>query len=310
MLHRPVLTREVLGFLNCGTGKSYIDATVGTGGHSKAILTETAPEGIVVGFEQDPDAGREAKNILRKFGGRFRLIEHNYSSIGEALEVVALNGFDGVLYDLGASSLQLETPGRGFSFLKKGPLDMRMNYRSGLSAYTVINEFSQSEIAKILKEYGEERFASKIAHSIIRERKKIEIKTTTDLSRIIEKSIPRKFQHKSIHPATRSFMALRIFVNDELEHLKKSLSRSLSVLKPGGRLVLISFHSLEDRIVKRFFKKKSLSCTCPRGLPECVCDTKPLLKILTKKPVAACEEEIKDNPRARSAKLRAAEVCG
>jgi 16S rRNA (cytosine1402-N4)-methyltransferase len=297
-----------LGFLNCGTGKSFIDATVGTGGHSKAILTETAPEGIVVGFERDPDAAAQASSELRKFGGRFRLIEENFTSIGKALEVVELGGFNGVVYDLGVSSLQFDTPGRGFSFLKNGPLDMRMDRRHGITAAHVVNTFSEDRLFAILREFGEERFAGRIARNIVKERRKKEIKDTFALKEVIERSVPKKFQHKGIHCATRPFMALRIFVNEELENLKKSLQESLKVLKPRARMAVISFHSLEDRIVKNFFRQGAGTCKCPPGIPVCSCGIKPAIKIVTKKPVLPREEETGLNPRARSAKLRVAEV--
>ena len=308
MLHKSVLEQEVLLYLDCRADKNFIDATVGSGGHSKIILEKTMPSGVVVGFEQDTVVSEEALKRLEGFNGRFKLIEENFRFIDKALSDVDFKKFDGVLYDLGVSSIQLDTPGRGFSFLKDGPLDMRMSSRSSLNAEALVNDFSENEISKILRDLGEERFAKRIARNICLERKKNRIVSTLTLAQIIERSIPKKFQRKGIHPATKSFMALRIYVNDELNSLEESLEKAIETVDKGGRMVAISFHSLEDRIVKNFFKKQSNPCTCPRDLPMCICGVKPRLKIITKKPVLPTDEEKATNPRARSAKLRAAEV--
>lgn len=308
MFHIAVLSEEVIRFLNCRAGKNFIDANVGTGGHSELILSETAPEGVVVGFEWDARAAGIAKERLRKYSERFRVIDKNFSSIGLAPKKGGVEKFDGIVYDLGPSSLQLDDPGRGFSFLKNGPLDMRMDNRRRVSARQVVNEFDKKEISRILRIYGEERFASRIASKIAKERDRGPIDTTSQLASIIKEAIPRKFQPSKIHPATKSFMALRIFVNDELENLKVSLEGSLKILKRGARIVVISFHSLEDRIVKRFMNDLLGKCRCPKELPECLCNSKAQLKVLTKRPVTPDEDEIAKNPRSRSAKLRAAEV--
>ena len=308
MYHKPVLAAEVLDYLACGSNRNYIDSTVGTGGHSELILTETAPEGIVVGFERDSATAAIARDRLRKYGGRFRLIENNFSSIGLALQEGGVRNIHGIVFDLGISSLQIDNRLRGFSFKQEGPLDMRMDTKQRLRAHEIVNHFSEKEIADVLKEFGEERFARRIAGALVRRRADGEISNTLELSQIILKAIPEKFRKGKIHPATKSFMALRIFVNDELENLKKALEGCLEILESGARIVVISFHSLEDRIVKRFFREKATGCTCPRELPSCVCKGKPKLKIITGRPVIPGQSEINANPRARSAKLRAAMV--
>jgi len=307
MQHEPVLCKEVLHFLDCKPGGNYVDANVGAGGHSRLILEANAPRGVVVGFEWDQETAKIAIERLRKYGGRFRIIEDNFSGIGKAL-IRGDGSFDGILYDLGVSSIQIESSKRGFSFLREGPLDMRMDARRNLLAGNIVNEYDEENIASILWKYGEERFSRRIARSIVKGRSKNLIRTTLELSEIIKSSIPRKFWRKGLHPATKSFMALRIAVNEELSNLETTLKESLKILKKGSRIVVISFHSLEDRIVKNFFREESAKCRCPKDLPKCICSGKARLKILTKRPVTPDEEEMKSNPRSTSAKLRAAEV--
>ncbi len=276
MSHLPVLKKQVLEYLKVEENKNFLDATAGEGGHTRLILENNGPGGKVIAVERDPVLFQKLKD--RDLGKRVVLINESYSNIKDVKNI------DGVLLDLGLSSWHLEESGRGFSFLKDEPLDMRFNpEKNPLTAYKIVNEWPEKEIGRILKEYGEERFSERIAKRIVEEKV---IKTASDLRETIEKAVPFKSR---IHPATRTFQALRIAVNKELEHLEKALPQLFEILSPKGRLVVISFHSLEDRIAKQFFKSQ-------KGL-----------KIITKKPIKASLEEIRDNPRARSSKLRAAE---
>jgi 16S rRNA (cytosine1402-N4)-methyltransferase len=286
-MHIPVLQKEVLEYLDPQSNKNFIDCTVGEGGHSSAIIEKISPQGKVLGIDWD----QEAVENLRP---RERLIpvHDNFVNLKEIVKKYKLQP-DGVLLDLGFSSRQIEKDGRGFSFQKDERLDMRYNQEvTGLTAEKIINNFSQSEIIKILKEYGEERFAKRIANKIVEEKKIKLIKTTLQLVEIIKKATPSWYHHQKIHFATRTFQALRIAVNDEIENIKNVLPQALEVLKPSGRLVIISFHSLEDRIIKNFLRNQA---------------KEGLLKILTKKPIRPTKEEVEANPRSRSAKLRAAQ---
>ncbi len=308
-MHIPVLQKEVIEYLDPKPNENFIDATFGFGGHSKEILKRNAPRGKVLGIELDP-AIIKCLTPDVKHHKRLILVNDSYSNLKEIVEKYNFRPINGILFDLGMSSWHLEKSGRGFSFQKDEPLDMRYNSlllrssrpirkrrkerrlrEKGLRAGEILNKFPEKEIERILREYGQERFAKKIAKKIIEERKAKPIQTTFQLVEIVKRAIPKRYQNQRIHPATRTFQALRIAVNDELENLRKALSQTLEVLKRGGRIVIISFHSLEDRIVKNFFRENS---------------RKNILKVLTKKPITPSREEIQKNLRSRGAKLRAA----
>jgi len=303
-MHIPVLQKEVIEYLKPEPNKNYVDCTIGQGGHTLAVLEKNGPKGKVLGIDWDKENIDYLKEELSKFfKKRLILVNDNFINLKEIRKKENFPRVAGILLDLGMSSYHLEKSGRGFSFLRNEPLDMRYSFQNPLTAEKIVNYWSESEIENILREFGEERFAGNIAQEIVRERKIKPIKTTSQLVRIIQKAVPKKYQHSRIpqyhlpsaklrdkHPATRTFQALRIAVNDELNNIKKVLSQALEILNSDGRLVVISFHSLEDRIIKYFFK-----------------ENQNLLKILTKKPVEASGKEIKINPRCRSAKLRAAE---
>lgn len=289
MEHNPVLTKEVLIYLNPKPNENFVDATLGLGGHAAEILALTAPSGRLLGIDQDPFALEEAEKRLVRFKDRLDLVKENFSELGLLIRQWEVEKVDGVLLDLGASTYQLQSAERGFSFMQDGPLDMRMDPANKLTAERIINNYSEKEIAKILFEFGEEQFARQIAKKIVDKRVKKEIKTTLELVELIRQAMPPHYRFKQkINFATKTFMALRIAVNDELEQLKRGLIQALQILSPGGRLVVISFHSLEDRIVKNFFRDNNLT-------------------ILTPKPIVASDEELLSNPNARSAKLRAAQ---
>ena len=297
-IHRPVMRAEAVRFLAPDRGGIYVDGTVGLGGHAAAILA-AGPEVRLIGIDRDPQALRYAAARLAQFGDRVRLVHGNYRDLAEILSNLGIEAIDGFLLDLGLSSLQLDASERGFSFRADGPLDMRMDPTQGRSAADLVNAASVEELARILRDYGEERFAGRIARAIVAARP---IETTGALAEIVRRAIPRRFHERRIDPATRTFQALRIAVNDELRNLQDGLAAGFAALRPGGVIVVISFHSLEDRIVKRFFRKlatpryESLAPGPP--LP-------PQAEVLTKKPLRPSEEEIGENPRARSAKLRA-----
>ena len=297
-IHRPVMRAEAVRFLAPDRGGIYVDGTVGLGGHAAAILA-AGPEARLIGIDRDPQALRYAAARLAQFGDRVRLVHGNYRDLAEILAGLGIEAIDGFLLDLGLSSLQLDAPERGFSFRADGPLDMRMDPTQKTSAADLVNAASVKELARILRDYGEERFAGRIARAIVAARP---IETTRALAEIVRRAIPRRFHERRIDPATRTFQALRIAVNDELRNLQDGLAAGFAALRPGGVIVVISFHSLEDRIVKRFFRKlatpryESLAPGPP--LP-------PQAEVLTKKPLRPSEEEIGENPRARSAKLRA-----
>lgn len=296
MVHIPVLTKEVLQYLNPGQNENFIDCTVGQGGHAKLILEKTEPKGKVLGIDLDLQQIKNSEFLMAGSRGRLILINDSYANLQEIVEKINFPQVNGILIDLGISSEQLESSGRGFTFLKNEPLDMRYNAaNNSLTAEKIINEWPEDKIENILKEYGQEQFANRIAKNIAEERKRERIKSTFQLIEVIKKAIPLRLQHGRIHFATKTFQALRIAVNDELENLKKVLPEALSVLSAEGRLVVISFHSLEDRIVKDFFNKKAKEDPPAGGI-----------KILTKKPTTAGTEELGKNPRSRSAKLRAA----
>ncbi len=310
--HVPVMLNEAVRFLNCGSGKIFVDCTLGGAGHSRAILEKIPTGGMLIGIDRDKNAIRNAGEFLQHHRERIHLFHGNFTRLPEFLSLLGVNSVDGVLLDLGISSDQLESSGRGFSFNRDEPLDMRMNTDSETSAFDLVNSLTEEKLAKIFWEYGEDRRSRRIARGIARKRKQGPIRTSAQLARIVIESIPGKERHgKRIHPATRVFMALRIAVNRELESLAGFLETlakdSGAILNKGGRVCVISFHSLEDRIVKRWIKKLETDCVCPPGLPVCSCGWKPVLKALTRKVVRPSTGEVEANPPARSAKLRAAE---
>ena len=305
--HIPVLLKESIDFLFPKQNGIYVDATLGGAGHSLEILKRTDGKAKLIGIDQDEDAIRAAEQKINGSGYKSTIIKGNFANIKEILEGSNIPAVDGILFDLGISSYQIETPERGFGLRTDGPLDMRMDRSLGTSAEDLVNQLEALELKKIIKEFGEERFAGRIANAIVREREKIPIKTTFQLKGIIEKALPPSAPQKKLNSVTRTFQALRIEVNAELENLKRALNDSIDLLKKHGRIVVISYHSLEDRIVKDKFRLEAKDCVCPPKFPKCVCDHEKRLNILTKKPVQPGEAEIEKNPRSRSAKLRAAE---
>ena len=283
------MVEEVMIFLRCEPGRTYVDATLGGGGHASEILRRTTPDGVIIGMEWDEDALMEARNGLMPFGERVKIFRENFVSLPDLIEGESV---DGILLDLGLSSFQVEKEERGFSFKGEGPLDMRMDQRMHHTASDIVNRLSLKELEYILFQYGEERWARKISRAIIREREREPIETTQTLRRIVHHAIPRRFHTRRIDPATKTFQALRIRVNDELENLRKILETGWTLLKKGGRMCTISFHSLEDRMVKETFRRL---------------EKEEKMRILTKKPVTPSEEEQRRNSRSRSAKLRCAE---
>ena len=308
--HIPVLCDKVIDFLRPKPERVYVDGTLGLGGHSAAILETSAPNGRVIGIDLDVEALSIAKDRLYGFGERFSPINGNFAEMDVLLETKhSVQAVDGILLDLGVSSLQLNTPHRGFSFNRTGPLDMRMNPRQvlnsereagTLTAMQVVNDSPMEALIDIFKRYGEERFANRI----IQTRRKTPIATTTQLAEIAKQAVPES--RSKIHPATRIFQALRIHINAELENLAIALDVAIQLLKPGGRLCIITFHSLEDRIVKHHFQTCARACVCPPKTPICICEHTASLEILTKRPIVPDVVEVENNPRARSAKLRVA----
>jgi 16S rRNA (cytosine1402-N4)-methyltransferase len=282
----------------------YLDATIGTGGHAEAILEELNERGDLLGIDKDENSLGIAQRRLRRFGKKVRYFHQSYSLIPELLDNLKIDKIEGIIIDLGLSSYQLERPERGFSYSVDGPLDMRFDKSEDKSAFDVVNEYPLEELIRIFREYGEERFSRRIAQAIVQNRKVRRIESTRELRDIITSILKTKDDIKTL---SRIFQALRIEVNDELRELEKGLENGIKALSPGGRLCVISYHSLEDRIVKRKFTLLSKGCVCPPEFPVCVCGGKKVLKVLTRKPVMAEEKEIKENPKARSAKLRAAE---
>ena len=304
-LHKPVLYEEVLGALRPGPGRKFIDCTLGLGGHAEGILDRSSPDGRLLGIEANPESLALAAQRLQRYRDRCVLVNDNFVNVGR---IARENGFvpaDGVLFDLGVSSFLLEGLERGFSFRIDSPLDMRFDPRQTQTAYDVVNRLSEQEIADIVYRYGEEPRAKRIAHAIVRARSRAEIRTSGQLAAIVERAVAPARGH--VHPATKTFQAIRIFVNRELENLQSALDQAIDLLASSGRLAAISFHSLEDRVVKRFFAQEAKGCTCPPRIPVCVCGRKPRLRVLTRKPITPTPEEIAQNPRGRSAKLRVAE---
>ena len=302
--HEPVMVKEVIESLLVNRTGIYVDCTVGGAGHSYAILKET--DALLVGIDCDDQALQFAEKQLAEFGSRKILIKGNFADLGKILKGLNIEKVDGVLLDLGVSSHQLDTDQRGFSFSQQAPLDMRMDRSLKISAYDIVNSFAQSELENIIKFYGEERMAARIARTISKKRQQSPIETTTELAAVIASCMPAKLKWQKIHPATRTFQAIRIAVNSELDNIKPAIDAAVEALKPGGRLCVISFHSLEDRIVKNEIRFLEGGCICPKDIPFCVCQKEAKLKNLTPKVIVPSVEEIEANPRARSAKLRVA----
>jgi 16S rRNA (cytosine1402-N4)-methyltransferase len=299
--HQPVLYQEIIHALRPKSGARYVDGTLGAGGHSAGLLAGSAPGGLLLGLDIDPQALSLARQKLAPFGERAWLIRARYTTLPERLAELGWKRVDGILLDLGASSMQFDTPERGFSFLADGPLDMRFDPSNPLTASEIINKWPEQELADLIFRFGEEPASRRIARAIVAARP---IGGTRQLALVIENVQPRRGPH---HPATQTFQALRIAVNGELESVEKFLPLAVQALGPGGRLAIISFHSLEDRIVKEYFRKESKDCICPPRQPVCTCGHKASIKEVVRRPITPTEAEVKNNPRARSAKLRVAE---
>jgi len=305
--HKPVLLDETITLLNCRPGGIYVDGTIGGGGHADYIL-RTCPEiRLLIGIDRDKEALIHARKRLVSFRNKIFLVKGNYSDIKKIISSLDVKMVNGVFLDLGVSFHQLQSPHRGFSFLVNGPLDMRMEKEQKMTASDLVNSLPEDGLKKILRVYGEEKWSSSITKMIVKRRKEKPISTTSELSDLVTKAIPSRARPRKIHPATRTFQALRIAVNDELTHLQKGLTESIDVVIPGGRVAVISFHSLEDRIVKGSFRHYSRACICPPRIPQCRCGHIKKLRVLTKKPIVPKPEEILQNPRARSAHLRGVE---
>ncbi|WP_066634753.1 16S rRNA (cytosine(1402)-N(4))-methyltransferase RsmH [Desulfolucanica intricata] len=305
--HKPVMLEEVIAGLKIQPGGIYVDCTLGGAGHSSEIVRRLDKTGLLIGLDQDREALTAAAQCLADYGDRVKLIKNNFTKLPRVLETLNIEKVDGILYDLGVSSYQLDNPARGFSYMHDGPLDMRMNPETGLTAKNLVNELPVNELSKIIKTYGEERWASRIAEFIDKERQKTEIRTTGQLVEIIKKAIPAGARRQGPHPAKRTFQALRIAVNNELHILENAFENGIKHLRPGGRICVITFHSLEDRITKDVFKKAAKSCICPPEIPVCTCGKHREVKIITTRPIVPTEAELLNNPRSRSAKLRIAE---
>jgi len=305
--HEPVMCREVLALLECRSGGMYVDGTVGGGGHAWAILEKTAPDGLLIGIDRDSDALLASERRLQTFGRRKILVKANFADIGNVLTNLNIKKVDGILLDLGVSSHQLNAGDRGFSFSSDAPLDMRMDQDSRYCASDLVNLSPEKDLREMIRAYGEEPMAGRIARAILTKRAAAPIRTTGELADIVYHAVPSAYRQRRIHPATRTFQAIRIAVNDELSNLRMAISSGIDVLTRGGRFSIISFHSLEDRIVKEAFRAAQKGCTCPPDLPVCCCKGEPRLTVITKRPVRPGTDEVDANPRARSARLRTAE---
>ena len=307
-IHKSVLLDECIEALNIRPDGVYVDGTLGRAGHSREIAKRLTT-GRLICIDRDMAAIEAAKTRLAEWMDRVTLVHSNFSELGDVLAEAGVTGVDGMLFDLGVSSPQLDDASRGFSYMKDAPLDMRMDASAALSAYEVVNGWSYEELRRILYEYGEERYAPAIAKNIVRVREQAPIRTTLELVDVIKGAMPAAALREKQHPAKRSFQAIRIAVNGELDALPPMMSAAVDSLNPGGRLAVITFHSLEDRIIKHAMQDMAKGCTCPPNFPVCVCGKKPRVKILTRKPIISGETELTENSRARSAKLRVAEKC-
>ncbi|MBQ9966785.1 MAG: 16S rRNA (cytosine(1402)-N(4))-methyltransferase RsmH [Clostridia bacterium] len=305
--HVSVLPDECMEGLNIKPDGIYADGTTGGGGHSYLIASQLSDKGRLICIDRDDDALEAAGKRLAPLGKNITFVKNNFSRIKEVLEDLGIEKIDGILFDLGVSSYQLDNGERGFSYMTDAPLDMRMDRQQQFSAYNVVNEYSRDDLKRIIKDYGEERYAGPIAAAICRRREEKPIETTLELTEIIKSAMPAAAKREKQHPAKRTFQALRIEVNSELSSVEEALGDSIDALAPGGRIAVISFHSLEDRIVKRKFAAMAQGCTCPKSFPVCVCGNKPKIKLVSRGVIIASDEELENNPRSRSAKLRVAE---
>lgn len=303
--HYSVLLEETIEHLNIRPDGIYVDGTLGGAGHASEVAKRLSEKGRLIGIDQDADAIRAAGERLKPFGDKVTIIRSNYANMKEELHRIGVEKVDGIVLDLGVSSFQLDTPERGFTYRdENAPLDMRMDDRQSLTAKDIVNGYSEMELYRIIRDYGEDKFAKNIAKHIVQERAKKPIETTGELTEIIRASIPMKVQVTGGHPAKRTFQAIRIELNKELEVLQDNLDDMIDLLNPGGRICIITFHSLEDRIVKTNFKRNENPCTCPSDFPVCVCGKKSKGKVVTRKPILPSEEELEVNSRSKSAKLR------
>ena len=301
--HVSVLLDECINALNIKEDGIYVDCTLGGAGHSSEIVKRLSSDGRLIGFDQDKDALKAAGERLKDYKN-VTYVHSNFYAIYDVLTDLGIDGVDGILMDLGVSSYQLDNGERGFSYMQDAPLDMRMNRENEFSAYEIVNTYSEEELYRIIKECGEEKFAKRIASFIVKNREEKNIETTLELVEIIKAAIPAKARREGPHPAKRTFQAIRIEVNKELEIISKTILDGVKKLNKGGRMAIITFHSLEDRIVKNTFKELANPCTCPSEFPVCVCNRKPEVKLISRKPIEASKEELEFNPRSRSAKLR------
>ena len=302
--HVSVLLQETVDGLNVKPDGIYVDGTLGGGGHSYEVCTRLGAKGSIIGIDQDEAAIEAASIRLKDFGEKVTIVRSNYCDMKSRLHELGIDKVDGIMLDLGVSSYQLDTADRGFSYREDAPLDMRMDQRSEMTARDIVNDYSEMDLYRVIRDYGEDKFAKNIARHIVRERAKRPIETTGELTEVIRHAIPMKFQKKTGHPAKRTFQEIRIELNRELDVLRDSLDDMIDMLNPGGRLCIITFHSLEDRIVKSAFKKNENPCTCPSDFPVCVCGKVSKGRVITRKPILPSEEEMEVNSRSKSAKLR------
>lgn len=307
--HKSVLLNETIDGLNIKPDGIYVDGTLGGGGHAYEVCRRLGEKGSIIGIDQDAAAIEAASAQLKDFGEKVTIVRSNYCDMKSKLHELGIDKVDGIVLDLGVSSYQLDTAERGFSYREDAPLDMRMDTRQKMTARDIVNDYTEADLYRVIRDYGEDKFAKNIAKHIVQARAVKPVETTAELSEIIRASIPMKFQKKSGHPAKRTFQAIRIELNRELDVLRDSLDDMINLLNPGGRLCIITFHSLEDRIVKSAFRKNENPCTCPPDFPVCVCGKKSKGSIITKKPILPSEEELEYNSRSKSAKLRIFEHC-
>ena len=302
--HKSVLLYETVDGLNIKPDGIYVDGTLGGGGHAYEVASRLGDKGSIIGIDQDEAAINAAGARLKDFGEKVTIVRSNYCEMKSRLQELGIDKVDGIVLDLGVSSYQLDTAERGFSYREDAPLDMRMDQRQTMTARDIVNDYSEKDLFRVIRDYGEDKFAKNIAKHIVAAREKQPIETTGQLTEIIRQSIPMKFQKKSGHPAKRTFQAIRIELNRELDVLRETLDDMIELLNPGGRLCIITFHSLEDRIVKNAFRKYENPCTCPAEFPICVCGAKAKGRVITKKPILPSKEELELNSRSKSAKLR------
>ncbi|WP_442900196.1 16S rRNA (cytosine(1402)-N(4))-methyltransferase RsmH [Geoalkalibacter sp.] len=303
--HVPVMPKEVLEYLQPSGGGIFLDGTLGGAGHARLILEAAAPAGRLIGLDRDPAALGRARKLLADQGARVVLFHRNFAEMAQVAAELGIAGVDGILLDLGVSSYQLDEAERGFSFRSDAPLDMRMDPSVGSTAAEILESAEERELERIFRDFGEERFARRIARRVVEIRRTQPLRTTSELAELVRETVPGGKVPGRIHPATRVFQALRIFVNDELRHVEEGLRQAVDLLLPGGRLVVISFHSLEDRIVKHYFREEARGCICPPRVPRCVCGHLPRVELLTRRGVRPAAEEVEANSRSRSAVLRA-----